>query len=187
MRKNSAPAGKSRMKIQKKTPKASGKAGGSSALPDPILCGALLGVLAVLALLLLKDKGTDAGELLVLGRYIREDLTSDYSFNWTGRSALIAGLLPGALLWSICRKNFAFSFSYGKNETTFPGILTAVLRGVAGGILMMAGIQLSGFSVWAAVQKAFQLSGGAALFLLSAAVTAFVLTAAAGVFRRKAN
>jgi hypothetical protein len=52
---------------------------------------------------------------------------------------------------------------------------------------MMAGIQLSGFSVWAAMQKAVQLSGGAALFLISAAVTAFVLTTGAGLFRRKKN
>jgi hypothetical protein len=70
MKKTSTPAGKSRMKFQEKTPKAPAKSGGKSALLDPALCGALLGVLSVLALLLLKDKGTDAGELLLLGRYI---------------------------------------------------------------------------------------------------------------------
>jgi hypothetical protein len=187
MKKTSTPAGKSRMKFQEKTPKAPAKSGGKSALLDPALCGALLGVLSVLALLLLKDKGTDAGELLLLGRYINEDLAADNSFNWTGRSALIAGLLPGALLWSIFRKDLSISFSSGMGENSFSSVMTAILRGVAGGALMMAGIQLSGFSVWAAMQKAVQLSGGAALFLISAAVTAFVLTTGAGLFRRKKN
>lgn len=181
MAKTSVNTGKSRMKFQEKPDKKSV----SVKSLDPIVSGALLGILAVLALLLLKDKTSDAGELLVLGRYIKEDLGSDQSFNWTGRSALIAGLLPGAVLWSICKKKFSLSFGSGRDENKFTGVILDILRGIAGGALIMAGIQLSGFSVWAALQKAIQLSGRAALFLITAAVTAFIITAAAGVIRRK--
>ena len=190
MKKTSAPAGKSRMKYLKsdpdKTPAQNrGAKGVSGALSDPAAAGAMLGLLAALALLLLKDKNTDAGELLVLGKYIRDEFSSGSSFNWTGRSALIAGLLPGALLWSICKKRFELKLFPEESGNRFTQLIKTALCGIAGGALMMAGIQFSGFSVWAAFQKAMQLSGGAAVFLGSAAITAFMLSAAAGLIRRK--
>ena len=162
-----------------------GSGGTSASFLDPVIAGALLGLLAVLALLLMKDKSTDAGELLVLGKHIRDEFSSGDSFNWTGRSALIAGLLPGALLWSICKKSFVLKFLPDDSGNKLQAFFKTALCGVAGGALMMAGIQFSGFSVWAAFQKAMQLSGAAAVFLASAAVTAFALTAAAGFFGRK--
>ncbi len=188
MKKSSAPAGKSRMKYVRsesdKTPEQNSKSR-SSVLSDPVIAGALLGVLAALALLLLKDKNTDAGELLVLGRYIKDEFYGGGSFNWTGRSALIAGLLPGALLWSILKNRFELKLFPEDSGNRFTALIKSAFCGITGGVLMMAGIQFSGFSVWAAFQKAMQLSGGAAVFLGSAALTAFFLSAAAALIRRK--
>lgn len=139
---------------------------------NPALAGFLLAGAGFLAILLL-GRANDAEELLSLGGYVRDKIMDVRSFDLTVHSALIAGLIPGAILWSIVKKDFSFSVMPEGNSGKISSLLACAVGGLAGGVLMMAGIRVSGISLFMALQNAVLLSGKAAVFIFAAACSAF--------------
>ena len=102
-------------KVSKKETAAVKNGNSPSKQINPALAGLLLAFCGFFVLLLL-GMASDGREIVELGGYVQDKLRDGGSFDWSMHSALIAGLIPGAILWNIIRKDFTFSVMPGGNS-----------------------------------------------------------------------
>ena len=89
--------------------------------------------------------------------------------------AMLFGLFFGALIAAASGGNFKLEFFDEESGSFTVKTLRTVLGGVAGGFLVMLGVQLAGDTVWGQWGSAIQLSSGAWIFLVGMVLTGSTL------------
>lgn len=103
---------------------------------------------------------------------INREIPDTPTLEW--QHVLLIGILIGAVLAAVLTKAFKLEFTFG-GANHFSDFLKTAGSGIAGGFLMMLGIQLAGDTVWGQWAAAIQLSSGAWLFLAAMTITGVVL------------
>lgn len=136
--------------------------------------GPLLAILVVLSLYIFNDVIGMGDATTVATEYcseaLREHRAGDPpSLDW--QLGLFIGILVGAFVAVLMGNKYkAELMAEGEGSFTIK-VLRTVGGGIAGGFLVMLGIQFSGDTVFGHLTAAMQLSGGAWIFLIAMTVT----------------
>ncbi len=142
------------------------------------ISGPLLALLMIFALYVFDDVIGMGDAMTVATEYgtkavQRQKLDAPPPLDW--QLGLLFGMFLGALVAVLIGNKFKPEcFSEGDGSFTVKTLRT-VGGGIAGGFLVMLGIQLAGDSVFGQLAAAMQLSGGAWMFLLAMTVTGSAL------------
>ena len=133
----------------------------------PWIGGVLLALLLVAALALFDDPVGLAGGMIALTEYAdtaaHGRIADAPSMDW--QVAMLFGIFFGAMAGAIGSGEFKLEFLDEGGPTAGTRIVRTILSGIAGGALLMLGVQLAGETVWGECAAAIQLAGGGWTFL----------------------
>lgn len=140
--------------------------------------GPLFAVLLVLSLYLFDDQPGMSDAVTVVGEYMGESvadqsLSRPPQLDW--QLGLLIGIFVGALAAALAGGKYKPEFSAPGGGAFTEKALRTVGLGLAGGFLVMLGVQLAGDTVFGQLSSALQLSGGAWVFLLAMAISGCTL------------
>ena len=130
--------------------------------------GALLSGMIVLCLYLFKDTVGMNDGMIMISDYVEQSTQEEQvklpPLDW--QTGFLGGIFVGALAASLMSGNWKLRLFYGSGNVISRAVKTA-LFGLAGGFLVMLGLQLAGDSFLGQWSGALQLAGGSWIFLIS--------------------
>lgn len=153
---------------------------------SPYLSGTLLAVLFVLSLYVLDSPTglsdaylmiSEYGRVAIADRTFGRELLDRFPFDW--QTGFLIGICAGAMVAAILGGQWKFRIfpESSSQQGTLSSSGLSPLVGLAGGFLVMLGLQLAGDSFLGQWSAAIQLSAGAWIFFVSLAVWGVVFTA----------